>query len=939
MWWKQRAKVKWLKEGDSNARFFHAYASGRRNMNFIHKIKEENGMIVDDQDQVEIILNNYFTNNFIKAYWPIIKSDVWKALDNFFTTGKMCEEWKKTIIVLIPKVRNPIYPSSFRPISLCTSIYKIAAKMILKRLLIVIHKLISVEQAAFLKDRSLSDNVLVAHEVFHKFRYSKFSKGLVTFKIDLEQAYDSMGWPTLCKALEYFGFPSGFSNLIMECVFNPYFSLSINGKLSNWIEAMSGFRQGCSLSPFLFILCVQLLSNALYQISHLLYANDILFFFVASMKMIKEVRNIINKFCRWTGQCMNKGKSGLLFGKSLKRRRRRKIVRAMDLKEIKEFSYLGIKMALRRLCKPDFQFLVDKFQSMLNIWGGKFISLAGRMTLVKTVLLSFPTFHSSLLLVPKSILYEIDKQCRDFIWSKSDGRRGIHYVNWENLCRPRSQGVRGVMTCAKKAGPLKAKLAWKYFQNKEALVHKLLVPKYGNIMTNSSANISRSVAWKLLKTGEKFLKPITRWRIVNGSSVNVIRDNWILNKSLDSWPTFVKSKNDVGFTVDNLITDGRWDIAKIEELCGPHLVNLIKGIQISNESGEDKLELIQFATGKIIIAMALENSKGIPDDPSIWKWLKGIKLSSKVENFWWRIIHNAIPTNNFLHSRRMLVDDKCPWGCVQVEDIYHIISKCGKLNEAIHILKKWGFDIPEFSSLENCFKWLHKKGSWMRSLYCNLVYQSWRAKNGLVHEGKRSSSWLIATDAVSYASLSRFMINSCLGIGDDNQPVRLFNVFWRPPPPNWIKVNVDASLFSSYKAGIGGVFRDHRGRFLMAFGKKLTHWDISYLELLSILSMKEVTRDWMYAYKGMIIEGDNQNVINFINSILKNGSNEVGDLSFFKDFNLVIFNYVGRNSNKLVDLCSNYAYFSSFIWEDLVANKVPYTFTKVMKEESVNIRL
>ncbi|KAI0529278.1 hypothetical protein KFK09_001825 [Dendrobium nobile] len=92
----------------------------------------------------------------------------------------------------------------------------------------------------------------------------------------------------------------------------------------------------------------------------------------------------------------------------------------MNLKEIKEFSYLGIKMALRRLGKADFHFLLEKVQSMLNIWGGKFISLAGRLTLVKSVLLSFPTFHSSLSLVPKSILYDIDKQCINFIWSKCD---------------------------------------------------------------------------------------------------------------------------------------------------------------------------------------------------------------------------------------------------------------------------------------------------------------------------------------------------------------------------------------------------------------------------------------------------------------------------------------------------------------------------------------
>ncbi|KAI0510379.1 hypothetical protein KFK09_010980 [Dendrobium nobile] len=66
-----------------------------------------------------------------------------------------------------------------------------------------------------------------------------------------------------------------------------------------------------------------------------------------------------------------------------------------------------------------------------------------------------------------------------------------------------------------------------------------------------------------------------------------------------------------------------------------------------------------------------------------------------------------------------------------------------------------------------------------------------------------------------------------------NQSRRLCNC-WHPPPPDWIKVNVDASLLPSYKTVIGGVLRDSKGKFLMAFGKKYVHWDISQPELSSI---------------------------------------------------------------------------------------------------------
>ncbi|PKU82767.1 putative mitochondrial protein [Dendrobium catenatum] len=76
----------------------------------------------------------------------------------------------------------------------------------------------------------------------------------------MEQAYDSMSWNALINVLNYFNFPQKISKLIMECVEDSKFALIINGRYSSWIQAKSGFRQGCPLSPILFILCAQLLS-------------------------------------------------------------------------------------------------------------------------------------------------------------------------------------------------------------------------------------------------------------------------------------------------------------------------------------------------------------------------------------------------------------------------------------------------------------------------------------------------------------------------------------------------------------------------------------------------------------------------------------------------------------------------------------------------------
>ncbi|KAI0503909.1 hypothetical protein KFK09_014855 [Dendrobium nobile] len=135
---------------------------------------------------------------------------------------------------------------------------------------------------------------------------------MVSFKVDMEQAYDSMSWNALRNVLDYFNFPLKITKLVMECVEDPKYALIINGRYSSWIQAKSSFRQGCPLSPILFILCAQLLPIAFAQnscvirintngprISHLLFADDVVMFFEANKNVVKKVKEIIYDFCNW----------------------------------------------------------------------------------------------------------------------------------------------------------------------------------------------------------------------------------------------------------------------------------------------------------------------------------------------------------------------------------------------------------------------------------------------------------------------------------------------------------------------------------------------------------------------------------------------------------------------------------------------------------------
>lgn len=104
-----------------------------------------------------------------------------------------------TFIALIPKVESPKSLNDFRPISLVGSLYKILAKILANRLRQVIGSVVSEVQPAFVKNRQILDEILIANEVVDEARKSK--KDLMLFKVDFEKGYDSVDWGYLDEVM------------------------------------------------------------------------------------------------------------------------------------------------------------------------------------------------------------------------------------------------------------------------------------------------------------------------------------------------------------------------------------------------------------------------------------------------------------------------------------------------------------------------------------------------------------------------------------------------------------------------------------------------------------------------------------------------------------------------------------------------------------------
>ena len=103
-----------------------------------------------------------YSSSFFKAAWRIVGQEVTEAVLDFFNTGRLLKQINTTLLAVIPKVHSPMSISDFWPISCCNVLYKIIAKLIVQLLSVVLDKLISPCQTAFVPDRSISDNIMLA---------------------------------------------------------------------------------------------------------------------------------------------------------------------------------------------------------------------------------------------------------------------------------------------------------------------------------------------------------------------------------------------------------------------------------------------------------------------------------------------------------------------------------------------------------------------------------------------------------------------------------------------------------------------------------------------------------------------------------------------------------------------------------------------------------
>ncbi|CAA0810879.1 Uncharacterized mitochondrial protein AtMg01250, partial [Striga hermonthica] len=252
-------------------------------------------------------------------------------------------------------------------------------------------------------------------------------------------------------------FCSQFVSWILSCICTSSFSFNILGQPLGMLKPSRGLRQGDPLSPYLFIIISEALSNLIKQASilysfqgikiskasppviHLFFVDDSIFFCKADTSHALLISTILRLYGLDSSQHVNMHKSSIFFSKNTPQHIKSNTVSILNgISIVHSTKYLGLPLGLGRSKKDIFSFVTNKVNQRLSSWKNIFLSEAGKAFLLNSVIGALSTFVMSCFKLPLAVCKDICRLCASFWWgSRDNDRNKIHWASWQKLTLPK----------------------------------------------------------------------------------------------------------------------------------------------------------------------------------------------------------------------------------------------------------------------------------------------------------------------------------------------------------------------------------------------------------------------------------------------------------------------------------------------------------------------
>ena len=333
---------------------------------------------------------------------------------------------RRGVITLIPKEDSDLSTlANWRPITLLNLDYKIASKIIARRLEKVLALLINPDQTGFIKGRYIGQNIRLINDILEQTKLQNIPG--ILLQLDFRKAFDTIEWEFIQRTIALFNFGESIQRWISIFYTNTESAVLNNGFCTNYFSLSRGVRQGCPLSPYLFVLAVELLACKIRQDKEIQgikvlgkelklsqFADDTTLL-NSNCNSVKQAIAVLDNFGDISGLKLNPSKTKALWLGSWRHRKDKPFGFQWHEKPIRVLGTF-ISYNEKENEKSNFTLKLQKLKTIFDVWNCRNLTLFGRCLITKSLGISQLVHTISSLDVPREFLGAVNSTIFKFIW-------------------------------------------------------------------------------------------------------------------------------------------------------------------------------------------------------------------------------------------------------------------------------------------------------------------------------------------------------------------------------------------------------------------------------------------------------------------------------------------------------------------------------------------
>ncbi|XVF16288.1 hypothetical protein REPUB_Repub10bG0018300 [Reevesia pubescens] len=664
----------------------------------------------------------------------------------------------------------------------------------------------------------------------------------------------------------------------------------------------------------------------------------------ATEQQVRVMMKVLNMFCAASGEKVNLSKSKMLVSSNICIHKARILSKVCKIPLTTDFDkYLGTPMIHGRVTKSTYMDIISKAQAKLHAWENKPLSIAGRITLIKSVMSALPCYLMQTTFLPEFVTSELDKLIRTFLWGGTSESRKLHLINWDKICLPKDQGGLGLRKSRSVNLSFLAKLGWKILQDNDNLWIEVMKMKYLRKQDFLTVTIkgADSYTWKSIIKGRMILQQGLGMNVYNGKSTKFWLDEWLPGGALINKAIRVLTDKEANSHVaDFLDATNNWDVNLLNGVVGKDTLDLIKAKWVDKHSPiNDDIFWKHTDDGNFTVGSAYNSQlEKLPHPCSAWKNIWALPCTGKMKLFLWKIFQDALPTFAFLVNRNLSPSLTCFLCSDHEETISHAIRDCAK-SKAVWLsvdgdLRQGNFfNLPLKDWLScNVANKRNVQGVPWHTLFTTAAWLIWYWRNCQLHD--QDFLWPPNACQQIWTKAREMRDVLCKFSSKLNYNA---NITWSKPSLQAVKLNVDASVNIGSGVALAGVIRDNKGAWLSGFSSNIGICSTITAELWAVY--KGLHLCWDLGYKSVELETNSMQAVNKITTTPSkydtNGNLLVAIQDIMKRNWQCIVKHVYRKANTCVDWMAKNA--ASFIHTLQVFEEPPQGLDPLLMADALGV--